>query len=192
VSVRKILMMLFCSLLLGAVVAGKANAQGQPSEQGAAPALAPPFLEYAAKFACGQVPPRGPLGGGDADAVIGVYATSINIHNPSATVPVQLTKKIVVANQENSNPQNRGRIVLLRPDPPLQPDQAERVDCPLIFLALDTGATTHTEGFVVIEIPVNPNQQTFLDVVGKYSARPSTGEVSSLDVVVYSPREITR
>jgi len=107
-------------------------------------------------------------------------------------VPVQLTKKIVVANQENSNPQNRGRIVLLRPDPPLQPDQAERVDCPLIFLALDTGATTHTEGFVVIEIPVNPNQQTFLDVVGKYSARPSTGEVSSLDVVVYSPREITR
>ena len=79
------------------------------------------------------------------------------------------------------------------PDPlPLQPDQAERVDCPLIFRVLDTGATTHTEGFVVIEIPVNPNQQTFLDIVGKYSARPSTGEVSSLDVVVYSPREITR
>src|SRR6516225_106165 len=138
VSVRKILMMLFCSLLLGAVVAGKANAQGQPSEQGAAPALAPPFLEYAAKFACGQVPPRGPLGGGDADAVVGVYATSINIHNPQAAVQVQLTKKIVVANQEGPN---RGRIVVLPPDLPLQPDQAERVDCPLIFHALDSGAT---------------------------------------------------
>ena len=49
-----------------------------------------------------------------------------------------------------------------------------------------------TQGFVLIEIPVNPNQQTFLDVVGKYSARPSTGEVSSFDVVVYSPREVTR
>lgn len=170
-------------------MAGKASAQGQPSAPGAAPALAPPFLEYAAKFACGQVPPRGPLGGGDADAVVGVYATSINIHNPQAAVQVQLTKKIVVANQEGPN---RGRIVVLPPDLPLQPDQAERVDCPLIFHALDSGATVHTEGFVVIEIPVNPNQQAFLDVVGKYSARPSTGEVSSFDVVVYSPREITR
>jgi hypothetical protein len=188
-SMQKKLLPLSCSLLLGAMVAGQANAQGQPPVQGVTPALAPPFLEYAAKFACGQVPPRGPLGGGDADAVIGVYATSINIHNPHATVPVQLTKKIAVANQEGPN---RGRVVVLPPDPPLQPDQAERVDCPLIFRVLDTGATVHTEGFVVIEIPVNPNQQTFLDVVGKYSARPSTGEVSALDVVVYSPREITR
>jgi hypothetical protein len=188
-SMQKKLLPLSCSLLLGAMVAGQANAQGQPPVQGVTPALAPPFLEYAAKFACGQVPPRGPLGGGDADAVIGVYATSINIHNPQATVPVQLTKKIAVANQEGPN---RGRVVVLPPDPPLQPDQAERVDCPLIFRVLDTGATVHTEGFVVIEIPVNPNQQTFLDVVGKYSARPSTGEVSALDVVVYSPREITR
>ena len=121
--------------------------------------------------------------------LIGVYATSINIHNPQATMPVQLTKKIAVANQEGPN---RGRIVVFPVDPPLQPNQAERVDCPLIFRVLDTSATTHTEGFVVIEIPVNPNQQTFLDVVGKYSARPSTGEVSSFDVVVYSPREVTR
>ena len=188
-SMRKALMVMLCTLLSGTGLAGKASAQGQPPAPGAAPALAPPFLEYAAKFACGQVPPRGPLGGGDADAVVGVYATSINIHNPQAAAQVQLTKKIVVANQEGPN---RGRIVVLPPDLPLQPDQAERVDCPLIFHALDSGATVHTEGFVVIEIPVNPNQQTFLDVVGKYSARPSTGEVSSFDVVVYSPREITR
>jgi len=39
----------------------------------------------------------------------------------------------------------------------------------------------------------NPNQPgTSLDVVGKYSSRASTGEVSSLDVVIYSPKEITR
>jgi hypothetical protein len=177
-SIHNRLSPLTCVLLLIVMVAGEANAQGQQPALG----LGPPFLD-------GQVPPRGPLGGGDADAVIGVYATSINIHNPQATVPVQLTKKIAVANQEGPN---RGRIVVLPVDPPLQPDQAERVDCPLIFRVLDTSATTHTEGFVVIEIPVNPNQQTFLDVVGKYSARPSTDEVSSFDVVVYSPREVTR
>jgi CubicO group peptidase (beta-lactamase class C family) len=34
--------------------------------------------------------------------------------------------------------------------------------------------------------------QVSLDVVGVYSARASTGEASSLDVVVYSPKEITR
>jgi hypothetical protein len=51
---------------------------------------------------------------------------------------------------------------------------------------------THIEGFVVIEIPVSPNQKPVLDVVGKYSARPSTGKVSAVDVVVYNPREITR
>jgi len=31
-----------------------------------------------------------------------------------------------------------------------------------------------------------------LDVVGVYSARAFTGEASSLDVVVYNPKEITR
>jgi len=186
----KTLLRLSCSLLLAAMAAGEANAQAQQPAQGPAP-LAPPFLEYAAKFACGQVPPPGPAGGGDADAVVGVYATSINIHNPH-TVPLRpIIKKIAVANQEGTRP---GQIVLLSPPDGdvLQPDQAERVDCPLIFRHLDMSSRTHIEGFVVIEIPVNPNQQTFLDVVGKYSARPSTGEVSSLDVVVYSPREITR
>ena len=178
-SMQRKLSSLSSSLLLGAMVAGQANAQGLP----------PPFIQYAAKFTCGRVPPPGPAGGGDADVVVGVYATSINIHNPQATVPVQLTKKIAVANQEGPN---RGRIVVLPVDPPLQPDQAERVDCPLIFRVLDSSATTHIEGFVVIEIPVNPNQQTFLDVVGKYSARPSNGEVSSFDVVIYSPREVIR
>ena len=52
---------------------------------------------------------------------------------------------------------------------------------------------THVEGFVVFEIAVNPNQpQVSLDVVGTYSARAFTGEASSLDMVVYNPKEITR
>ena len=119
-----------------------------------------------------------------------MYATSINIHNPQATVPVQLIKKIVVANQESPN---RGRMVILPTDLPLKPDEAERVDCPLIFRSLDMSAKTHIEGFVVIEIKPDGNQPSLsLDVVGKYSARASTGEVSSLDFIVYSPKEITR
>jgi hypothetical protein len=40
----------------------------------------------------------------------------------------------------------------------------------------------HVEGFVVLEIPINPNQpQVSLDVIGTYTARAFTGEVSSLD-----------
>ena len=177
----KALLVLSCSLLLGVMVAGQAIAQApQP--------LQPPFIEYAAKFTCGRVPPPGTAGGGDADVVVGVYATSINIHNPQAATEVPFVKKIVVANPEG---QPRGQIAVSKDI--LPPDQAERVDCPLIFRLLNIKPGTHLEGFVVIEIPVNPNQpQQSLDVVGKYSARAFTGEVSSLDVVVYSPKEITR
>jgi len=172
------LLPLSCALLLTAIVAGEANAQGLP----------PPFIEYAAKFTCGRVPPTGPAGGGDADVVVGVYATSINIHNPQADTEVVFVKKIVVANPEGQSP---GQIVVKKDA--LRPDQAERVDCPLIFRLLNIRPGTHIEGFVVLEIATNPNQpQTSLDVVGKYSARPSAGEVSSLDVVIYSPKEITR
>jgi hypothetical protein len=177
-SMQRKLLPLSCSLLLGAMVAGQANAQGLP----------PPFIEYAAKFTCGRVPPPNPAGGGDADVVVGVYATSINIHNPQAATEVPFLKKIVVANPEG---QPRGQIVESRDV--LPPDQAERVDCPLIFRLLKITPGTHIEGFVVLELAINPNQpQSSLDVVGKYSARPSTGEVSSLDVVIYSPKEITR
>jgi hypothetical protein len=177
-SMQQRLLPLYCLLLLSTMAAGEARAQGLP----------PPFIEYAAKFTCGRVPPPGPAGGGDADVVVGVYATSINIHNPQADTQVPFLKKIVVANPEGQPP---GPIVINRDA--LNPDQAERVDCPLIFRLLRIASGTHIEGFVVLEIAVNPNQPgTSLDVVGKYSARASTGEVSSLDVVIYSPKEITR
>jgi len=71
--------------------------------------------------------------------------------------------------------------------------QAERVDCPLIFRLPRIASGTHIEGFVVLEIAVTRTSQGRLsNVVGKYSSRASTGEVSSLDVVIYSPKEITR
>jgi hypothetical protein len=172
----RMIFLLSCLLLLGTMVVGEATAQGLP----------PPFTEYAAKYTCGRVRPS--AAGGDADAVVGVYATAINIHNPQADTQVPFVKKIVVANPEGQGP---GRIVVRRDT--LGPDQAERVDCPVIFGLLTITPGTHVEGFVVLEIPANPSQpQLSLDVVGVYSVRPSTGEASSLDVVVYSSKEITR
>jgi hypothetical protein len=168
-----------CSLLLLAgMFIGEASAQGLP----------PPLVQYAAKFACGRVPP-GTVGavGGDADVVVGVYATSINIHNSQAKTPVKFRKKIVVANRED---QPNGRIVFK--DDVLEPDAAEYVDCPLIYRLLDLQPNTrHIEGFVVLQIPVTAGQPVLtLDVVGKYSARPFNGEVSSFDVVVYDAKRI--
>src|SRR5262249_23118117 len=67
------------------------------------------------------------------------------------------------------------------------------VDCPLIYRLLDLqpAVARHIEGFVVLQVPVTAGQPVLtLDVVGKYSARPFNGEVSSFDVVVYDAKRI--
>lgn len=175
-SVSKLFLHMFRVLLLGAIAAGEANAQVQV---------------YAAKFTCGQVPPD-PGGSGDADVVVGVYTTSINIHNPQRFWQV-FTKKVVVAVREEGSfqpikPTDTGTETVL-----LEPDAAHQVDCPVIYRVLKRKPEpgSHIEGFVVLyqESPIS-NRPLSLDVVGKYSARPSNGEVSSLDVVVYTPTQI--
>jgi hypothetical protein len=174
-SMRNKFAMVCGVLLAGAVFAGVANGQG----------LAPPLIQYAAKFSCGQVVPVAG-GAGDADVVLGVYATSINIHNSQAKRAVKFRKKIVVANREGANP---GKIVAK--DDLLDPDAAEYVDCVTIYRLLDANPTTHIEGFVVLQVPVTTGQPVLtLDVVGKYSARPLNGQVSSFDVVVYDAKRI--
>ena len=175
---HRLWLVLSCSLMLSAMIAGEANALGLP----------PPFLEYAAKFTCGRVPPAG----GDTDAVVGVYATSINIHNPQADATVEFFKKIVIAPEEG---EGQAQIFVLTPNQleALRPDLAEYVDCPLIFKISKMQPGTRIEGFVVLEIKTSQGQpQLSLDVVGTYSARASTGEASSLDVVVYNPKPITQ
>jgi hypothetical protein len=77
----KALALFTCAMLL----AGAAKAQ-----------LKPPYLEYAAKFTCGQETAE------SDDVVRGVYASSINIHNPQAEIAVNFVKKIVVANREDT------------------------------------------------------------------------------------------
>ena len=175
---RNSLLPLCSLLLLAALVTREASAQGLP----------PPLIQYAAKFACGRVPANTAAAGGDVDVVVGVYASSINIHNSQSKEKVKFRKKIVVANREG---EPSGRIVVK--DDVLDPDTAEFVDCPLIYRLLDLqpAAARHIEGFVVLQVPVTAGQPVLtLDVVGKYSARPFNGEVSSFDVVVYDAKRI--
>jgi hypothetical protein len=97
--------------------------------------LPPPYNSYAAKFACG-------VATADADVVKGTYATSVNIHNPQSQLSVSFLKKVVQAPQECTGPTCvPGKIVVLNSNETLQPDQAERVDCPIIAKALGVTLT---------------------------------------------------
>jgi len=102
-------------------------------------------------------------------------------------------KRVVVANQESEETSQQPGPSAERDD--LLPGLAAvRVDCPLIYRLLKdtTEPQSHIEGFVVLEPEPWIPEPLILDIVGKYSARPSNGEVSSLDVVVYTPTQITR
>jgi hypothetical protein len=139
---------------------------------GARAQILPPFVSYTAKFTCGTESTK------EADDVVsGVYASSINIHNPQAKASVTFIKKIVVANREDTTP---GRIVVLREV--LKPDQADRVDCIFIKSKLGLSPMAYVEGLIVLEVP-GANRELFLDVIGKYTARALTGNVTTQSVV---------
>jgi hypothetical protein len=172
--IARILPLLSTALLLGTLAAGAARAQP----------LVPPFLEYAAKFTCGTESLDEP-----DDVVAGVYASSINIHNPQAKTTVVFVKKIVVALREGATP----RQPIIVPRGILRPDQADRVDCRFIKAQLKLPALAYVEGFVVLEVPLTSTspQPVVLDVVGKYTARPATGGVSTQSVVPVPGAKIT-
>jgi hypothetical protein len=165
--ITRVLLLVSAALFFGILSAAGARAQLPP----------PPFVEYAAKFTCGTESAKE-----SDDVVAGVYATSINIHNPQAKVPVFFVKKIVVALREG---QGFANPVLLRGN--LQPDQADRVDCRFIAAALKLTAP-YVEGFVVLLVPPLAGTaaiQPVLDVVAKYTARAAaTGAGVSTQAVV--------
>jgi hypothetical protein len=149
---------------------------------------APPYREYAAKFTCGTESTKEP-----DDVVSGVYASSINIHNPQAGLKVTFIKKLVVANREGT-PLARPRVI---DNNVLGLDQADRVDCIFIRRALDSSAA-YLEGFVVIEVPpvASPTGsanriQPVLDVIAKYTARGLAGNVTTQSVVQIGGQQIT-
>ncbi|MGH7065073.1 MAG: hypothetical protein ACREET_13435 [Stellaceae bacterium] len=177
-SVAKMLVPLASTLLLTI----SAHAQGVVPP--------PPYFEYAAKFTCGTESVKEP-----DDVVSGVYASSINIHNPQAGLPVSFFKKLVIANREGTMP---GRFRVLNDK--LGPDQADRVDCIFIRRNLDIATTAYVEGFVVLEVPPVPSAtgsaatvQPVLDVVAKYTARavPPGSYVTTQSVVQIDGKRIT-
>ncbi len=156
-------------LLSGVTMPGAASAQS----------LSPPYQSYSAKFSCGPQ-------AADRDVVKGTYATSINIHNPQSRLNVAFFKKVVIANEEGAT---RGGIFIANANEALPPDSAEQVDCPVIYKATKKAATTHIEGFVVIQVPpISTGSVPALDVVGKYTSRaPAAG----FSVITYAPQSIT-
>ncbi|HMC31052.1 MAG TPA: hypothetical protein VKL99_09470 [Candidatus Angelobacter sp.] len=150
------------------------------------------FVEYSAKFLCGVVQ-IGPAGTSSSDPRVrpGVYATSINIHNPQLpNFPgVSFVKKVVLSSPEGKD--------LIPPSPfhkdVLKPDFAEEVDCTIIR-AMSGSTAPFIEGFVVlISHPLNflpPLNE--LDVVGVYTvtAPPGPEQSISLEIVPVTPRFI--
>jgi hypothetical protein len=169
--VGRILLSLSSALLLVTALPSSTHAQ-----------LAPPYLSYAAKFTCGTEA----ASEGD-DVAQGVYFTSINLHNPQATVAITFVKKIVIANREDTD---FIRPIILQGT--LQPDFADYVDCRFIFAHIPAGVV-YVEGFVVIEVPPLSDgvTQPVLDVAAKYTTRAPTGSVNSQNVVQINGQSIT-
>jgi hypothetical protein len=141
------------------------------------------FIEYSAKFLCGETR-EGP------SVRPGTYETSINIHNPSFFFgSVTFAKKAVLAPRQG-DPQEKPQI---REFSVLDADYAERVDCKKIRdLLSPAGGDPFIEGFVVlVVIPIPwPSQPRELDVVAVYTVDTPPRSIS-LEIETIAPRVLT-
>lgn len=137
--------------------------------------------QYAAKVACSLLLPHQ-----DGTLARGTYRTIVNIHNPTDK-KITIAAKVALATQFGSDPGPfdvtpfKGAV--------LQPDGAVGVNCFDIagyFCPIDGVCVDFAflEGFLVVKSPVP------LDVVGVYTARPTDGEVESIDVEAVQPRKV--
>jgi hypothetical protein len=137
--------------------------------------------QYAAKVACSLLLPHQ-----DGTLARGTYRTVVNIHNPTDK-KITVAAKVALATQFGSEPGPFG--VTPFKEAVLQPDGAVEVNCFDIagyFCPIDGVCVDFAflEGFLVVKSPVP------LDVVGIYTARPTDGEVSSMDVETIQPRQL--
>lgn len=126
-------------------------------------------FQYAVKFVCGQST-ENPL-----QVVKGVYATAINVHNPGTFKAVFAKKTAIALPFELVGPISNFRLSQL------PPDGAFELDCSAFF---PDAQTKFVKGFLVIASPVE------LDITAVYTARPSDGEVSTIDVETIAPRKV--
>jgi hypothetical protein len=144
-------------------------------------------LSYAVKFVCGTR-------NSDAQVVSGIYATTVNIHNPQRET-VKFRKKAVIGLPQSRDPGPIAQFV----DEELPSDGALGMDCRDIrVLFLPAALPSFIEGFVVIHVAPPPTGRETLDVVGVYTARhrtgdgaPSTFDVETIDVEEVRPKLIS-
>jgi hypothetical protein len=166
---------------------------------GAFPAVAQTqnrLIEYSAKFLCGVVQTNVPIGFAVRP---GVYATSINIHNPQPPIgpaggaTTIFVKKAVVALPEGQ--QELPPSAFRRDE--LRADFAEEVDCNIIR-KITGNSSPFIEGWVVLFVLPGPNGVTNeLDVTGVYTVeagqtdqRGDLDRAVSLELVPIPPRFI--
>ncbi len=133
--------------------------------------------EYAAKVVCGiQNEPN------NFRLARGLYATTVNIHNPNSN-RADFFKKLAISYPPAE--QKPGEIILLTPNGPdtLAYDEALKWDCHLRPRTPTHQQSPYWEGFLIIQSPVS------LDVSAVYTTA-SLGEVKSIDVEQIRERKI--
>ncbi|MBI3660094.1 hypothetical protein HY230_06445 [Candidatus Acetothermia bacterium] len=126
-------------------------------------------FQYAVKFVCGQSAED------HLQAVKGIYTTAVNVHNPGVFNAVFAEKIAIARPQEIAGPISKFRLSQL------PSDAAFELTCE--EFSSDT-QTKFVTGFLVIESPVE------LDITAVYTARPSDGEVSTIDVETIASRKV--
>jgi hypothetical protein len=144
------------------------------------------FIEYSAKFLCGEAREG-------ASVRPGTYETSINIHNPQLFLgSVTFAKKAVLAPRQGDPQKFKPKF---RDSSVLDADYAERVDCKRIrdkLLDPAAGGDPFIEGFVVlVVIPIPwPTEPRELDVVAVYTVDTPPRSIS-LEIKTIAPRVLS-
>lgn len=136
-----------------------------------------PQYSYAVKFVCGESVESFQEG-----VVKGRHATAINIHNPSLKERIRFRKKV-----SRALPYQMAGPVTEFQSGIIGPNEAIEIECNEIRKLLPSPMTQEFRtGFVIIFA------EREIDVVAVYTARPSGGEVSTIDVEVIEPRELSK
>lgn len=138
-------------------------------------------FQYTAKAVCSLLTPHR-----DGSLVKGVYQTAINIHN-TANHDITFAVKVALALPFGKSPGEFSISPFKRGT--LDPNGAVQLNCGNIasfFCPIDGACIDFAflEGFLVIKSPVE------LDVVGVYTARPTDGEVTTMEIENIHPRKV--
>jgi len=135
-----------------------------------------------------------PAGANGAQAVKGLYATAINVHNPALQTSsdpgaVVFAKQVAIALPwQQAGPVSQFEAAILNSNEAFEVDCEEIAATYLNSVPVDTSTPPpfpeFLKGFLVIMSP------TELDVTAVYTARPLSGGVSAMDVqVIYSRKQ---